>query len=64
MRKLVLLASARALAGNRAAVTATELYQYYRLVCEEMDFESRGYTHFWENPPAAPRPRLPPSQYT
>jgi cell division control protein 6 len=46
--KLVLLASARALAGNRAAVTATELYQYYRLVCEEMDFESRGYTHFWE----------------
>jgi cell division control protein 6 len=46
--KLVLLALARALAGNRTAVTATELYQYYRLVCEEMDFESRGYTHFWE----------------
>ncbi|MEM2236892.1 MAG: AAA family ATPase [Candidatus Caldarchaeum sp.] len=46
--KLVLLASARSLAGNKTAVTAAELFQHYKVVCEEMGDEAKGYTTFWE----------------
>ncbi len=46
--RLVLLASARGLAGNRTAITAAEVFQYYKLVCEEMGAEAKGYTTFWE----------------
>ncbi|MEM2225244.1 MAG: AAA family ATPase [Candidatus Caldarchaeum sp.] len=46
--KLVLLASARGLAGNRTAITAAELFQHYKIVCEEMGDEAKGYTTFWE----------------
>ncbi|MEM4353156.1 MAG: AAA family ATPase [Candidatus Caldarchaeum sp.] len=46
--KLVLLASARSLVGDRTAVTAAELFQHYKVVCEEMGDEAKGYTTFWE----------------
>ncbi len=46
--RLVLLASARGLAGNKTAITAAEVFQYYKLVCEELRAEAKGYTTFWE----------------
>ncbi|MEM2095628.1 MAG: AAA family ATPase [Candidatus Caldarchaeum sp.] len=46
--RLVLLASARGLSGTRTAITAADLFQYYRLVCEELKTEAKGYTTFWE----------------
>ncbi|MCS6770030.1 MAG: AAA family ATPase [Candidatus Caldarchaeum sp.] len=46
--RIVLLASARGLAGNRTAITASDLFQYYKVVCEELKTEAKGYTTFWE----------------
>jgi archaeal cell division control protein 6 len=46
--RLILLASARALSGNRTSITSKELYQFYRVVCEEMGFDPYGYTFYRE----------------
>jgi archaeal cell division control protein 6 len=46
--RLILLASARALSGNRTSITSKELYQFYRVVCEEMGFDAYGYTFYRE----------------
>jgi len=46
--RIILLATARSLMGNKSAVTASELYQNYKIVCEELQTESKGYTSFWE----------------
>jgi cell division control protein 6 len=46
--RLIMLAVARALAVKRAATTTTELYQYYRLVCEEMGFNAYSYNVYLE----------------
>jgi cell division control protein 6 len=46
--RLIMLAVARALAGKRTATTTTELYQYYRLVCEEMGFNAYSYNVYLE----------------
>lgn len=47
--RLILLALARGLLGERAYVTAADLYQSYQLVCEEYSAEPRTYTSFWEH---------------
>lgn len=46
--KLVLLAAARGLTVNKTQVTAAEVFQLYKLVCEELRQEAKGYTTFWE----------------
>jgi archaeal cell division control protein 6 len=46
--RLILLASARALSGNRTSITSKELYQFYKVVCEEMGFDPYGYTFYRE----------------
>jgi cell division control protein 6 len=46
--RLIMLAVARALAGKRASTSTTELYQYYRLVCEEMGFNTYSYNVYLE----------------
>jgi len=47
--QLILLALCRALQQEgQAYVTAAELNQAYRLVCEEYSTEPRAYTRFWE----------------
>lgn len=46
--KLVLLAAARGLSVNKTLVTAAEVFQLYKLVCEELRSEAKGYTTFWE----------------
>ncbi|MCD6235702.1 MAG: ORC1-type DNA replication protein [Thaumarchaeota archaeon] len=46
--QLILLALSRALQAGEAYVTAGELYQDYKLVCEEYLVEPRAYTRFWE----------------
>ena len=46
--QLILLALSRALQEGEAYITATELHQHYKLVCEEYSTEPRAYTRFWE----------------
>jgi cell division control protein 6 len=46
--RLILLASARPLSGNKTSITSKELYQFYRVVCEEMGFDPYGYTFYRE----------------
>ena len=47
--QLILLALCRALQQEgQAYVTAAELNQNYKLVCEEYSIEPRAYTRFWE----------------
>ncbi|MDW8083881.1 MAG: AAA family ATPase [Candidatus Caldarchaeum sp.] len=46
--KLVLLAAARCLSTNKTQVTAAEVFQLYKMVCEEFRSEAKGYTTFWE----------------
>jgi cell division control protein 6 len=46
--RLILLASARALKGGKAAIPSEDLYNQYKVVSEEMGYEPFSYTNFWE----------------
>ncbi|MCS6784635.1 MAG: AAA family ATPase [Candidatus Caldarchaeum sp.] len=46
--KMVLLAAARGLSTNRTMITAVDVFQLYKMVCEELKSDAKGYTTFWE----------------
>ncbi|BAJ49870.1 archaeal cell division control protein 6 [Candidatus Caldarchaeum subterraneum] len=46
--RIVLLSAARSMLGNKASVTSQDVYETYKLVCEELRQEAKGYTSFWE----------------
>jgi len=46
--QLILLALSRGLQEGQAYLTASELNQHYKLVCEEYSTQPRAYTRFWE----------------
>ncbi|GBC68757.1 hypothetical protein HRbin01_00442 [archaeon HR01] len=45
----VLLACAKSLTAGRTHVASSEVYDMYRILCEERNIISKGYTTFWEN---------------
>ena len=45
---LILLACAKTLSSNRAYTTSAEIFDIYKLVCEEKGAVPKGYTRFWE----------------
>jgi len=45
---VALLACARSMRGDKAYVTSAELFEAYRLICEERSWAPKGYTSFWE----------------
>ncbi|MDJ0269637.1 MAG: hypothetical protein NXY59_03635 [Aigarchaeota archaeon] len=45
---LILLACAKTLSSNRAYTTSAEIFDIYKLVCEEKGVVPKGYTWFWE----------------
>jgi len=46
--RLILLALSRALKEGQAYITANDLHQHYRMICEEYSTQPRAYTRFWE----------------
>lgn len=48
--KLLLLAASRLLlSSGRSYISSTELYQAYRVACEEFGASAKAYTRFWEH---------------
>jgi len=48
--KLLLLAASRLLlSSSKSYISSTELYQAYKIVCEEYGATPKGYTRFWEH---------------
>ncbi len=48
--KFLLLAAARLLlSSGKSHISSTELYQAYKVVCEEFKAPARAYTRFWEH---------------
>ncbi|MEM4591273.1 MAG: AAA family ATPase [Nitrososphaerota archaeon] len=48
--KLLLLAAARLLlSSERSRISSSELYQAYRVTCEELGSAPKAYTRFWEH---------------
>ncbi len=45
---MILLALSRALKEGQAYITASDLHQHYRIICEEYSTQPRAYTRFWE----------------
>jgi len=46
--KIILLALARTLKNGEVYITSSELYENYKVICEEYNIEPKSYTRFWE----------------
>jgi len=46
--KLILLACARLLKEGEAYTSSSEIYDMYRIICEEKSTSPKGYTRYWE----------------